>query len=530
MATGAIAFQSAAGQAPSSSATYPLSMGYGPSVMTPLAHGSPIFTAGDQLWLTTQYQKQLSATLSSPNGTAVSVVTLTPMDPEFVYTFSGLDQPGQWTVTLSPTTQSVLGDVQEISFLVAQNDISPATLTSDSLSADGNLTTSFSMATTTQYDIQACAVGGEPQENASVAIPSNVGSGDLLLALSQSQLTIVPEGSVIAPFNYWVELYQNYSYWVGTPSTVISDSIEVASTTATSVAPPPAGGRLNSTESPLQLYAQMRTGRFTVRVFFDTPLGISVEQALVLVPGSGGWISLGGCSSLTTVASSAFTISTSLQDPPSTWPRVVYVMYQSEGVEMVSATDIGVKPAVVSVVATPWQTALTDSQLVFGTSPAAGGFVIGGDTLYLTSSQYPIQVGVLIPGAGEENATIQQPFTATQIQVNSSKLSVIGYLNGNPAAGVSVDVLMGNQTVARAITGPGFTVFYLPPGNFTVVTSFRNTTRAYDVLSQAGEPSVLSVDFTPPANHDLLYGLLASAVVGTVASVGVWVKVYRDRR
>src|ERR1035438_506375 len=109
------------------------------------------------------------------------------------------------------------------------------------------------------------------------------------------------------------------------------------------------------------LKAQIRDGRFTVRAFFDTPTGIAVEQTPVLIPGNDTWISLQGCSSTSGVKTMTFSLSASLADPVSSWPTMVYTMYTSYGVEMVTETRLGLEPASVRVLASPWEVPLNDS-------------------------------------------------------------------------------------------------------------------------------------------------------------------------
>jgi hypothetical protein len=90
--------------------------------------------------------------------------------------------------------------------------------------------------------------------------------------------------------------------------------------------------------------------------------------------------------------------------------------------------------------------------------------------------------------------------------------------------------MTGSGTIAHAVSGAGFSVFYLPQGNYTVRVSLGNSTIVEKVLSETGSSSVLSAYFTTSPDREGLYLLLATAGIGSVASAVVWVKVYRDRR
>jgi hypothetical protein len=275
--------------------------------------------------------------------------------------------------------------------------------------------------------------------------------------------------------------------------------------------------------------AQIRDGRFTVRAFFDTPTGIAVEQTPILIPGNDTWISLQGCSSTAGVKTTTFSLSASLADPVSSWPTMVYTMYTSYGVEMVTETRLGLQPAAVRVLASSWEVPLNDSLITFTPGSGVADSSSGGATFYMISSHYPVQVGVSV-GGQTQAISVEQPFSSTVVQVNSSKLSVATYLNGKPASGASINVMTGSGTIAHAVSGAGFSVFYLPQGNYTVRVSLGNSTIVEKVLSETGSSSVLSAYFTTSPDREGLYLLLATAGIGSVASAVVWVKVYRDRR
>jgi len=500
---------------------YPLSMGFGPGIMTPVSQGVPVYTPGDQIWVASDSQDQLTATLATPGGTTAARAILTPMDPVFLYALPSSGPAGSWTLTVTSSAQPLVGE-QTTLLVAAQDVLPPATLERYLLSGSGQLEMNFTLPTTVQYDVQACAVGNALPEAASVPIPSSVGSGRLLLAKNGSELDISTQGSILRPFDFWVELHQNYSYSTG-PSTVISRDLAVAAITTVQMT---AGA--NSTNATLIDRAQVRDGRFVVRAFFGTPSGIAVEQTEVLLSGNQTWISLPDCSSTAVVRATTFSLSASLADPVSRWPTAVYTMYESYGVEMVTLTMLDLQPAVVTVLASPWETPLNDSLISFTLGPGVADSSSGGATLYLVASQYPVRVEVSV-GGQTQSASVEQPFSSTTVQVNSSKLSVATYLDGKPASGASITVDAGNATLARAVGGSGFSVFYLPEGSYTVQVTLGNSTRLESVLSQTGKASVMDVYFTSRPDQTDLYLLLAAAGLGAMMSALVWVKVYRDR-
>jgi hypothetical protein len=504
--------------------SYPLSMGFSPGTLGEVSQGVPVYTAGDQLWVMSDSSTQLTVAVTTPGGATVAYADLTPMDPIFLYTFSSSDPAGSWTLNVSNSPEPFQSP-NTISFVVTQDDLAPASLASYALSGSGQLQMNFAVPATTQYDIQACAVGDDPPENASIPIPASVGTGELLLAKNGSQLDVYTQGRILSPFDFWVELHQNYSYSMGGPSTVVSRDLRVAAIGTI----PMASGEA-SANATLVDYAQVRDGRSTLRAFFDTPAGISVAQTQVLVHDNSTWISLPGCSASANVGSTTFSLSASLAAASSRWPTEVYTMYLSEGVEMVSETALGLMPAVLSVVAAPWGTALTDSQLAFTPGPGVDEAASGGGTLYLVATRYPVQVGV--SGLGDQSQTVllERPFSLTSLQIDSGKLSVSTYLNGDPASGTSITILSDGKTVAHAISGSGASVFYLPEGSYAVEAALGNGTQTSTLLSQTGRASVLTFDFATQSSQGTLYALLATAAIGAAACSLVWIKVYRDRR
>ena len=500
-------------------------MGFGPGVVSPVSGGIPVYTAGDQMWLMSDSHDQFFVTLHAPNGAALISAQVTSNGPSLLSTFSAFDPAGTWTLSVVDESQPSQG-FAPIPILLVQDDLSPPQLASYSLTGTGTLRMNFNLTDTTQYDLQACAVGSAVPEGVSFSLPPTIGSGQLIIQRNGTQTSVSAQGELVSPFNFWVELHQNYSYYLGSPSTVVSRDVRVAATEAVSIVP-----GASSVGANLTTFAQIRTGRFTLRAFFDTPSGLSVAQTQVVVPDdSGEWISLPGCSASADVSSAAFSLSTSLETNSSTWPTTVYTMYESEGVEMVAETALHLMPAVVNVVASPWETPLTDSLLEFTTGPQVLQSASGDGSLYLVASQYPVQVGVTLDHNLTRVIVIEQPFSTTKVSVNSSKLDVQTYLDGSPATGIPITILVGDEGFADAVSGSSASVFYLPEGNYTVEATLGNDTNAVGFVSQTGAFSVVSVRFASAPGEEGLYALLAAATVGAVASAILWVEVYRDRR
>ncbi len=525
LASAAVPFAHVRSQAEVASGTAPLSMGFGPGVLSPISQGVPIYAAGDQIWLMSDSQDQFRATLNSPEGAALISAEVTSGGPSLLFAFSPYDPAGTWSISVVDQSQPSLS-FAPIPILLVGDDLSPPALTDYALSPSGQLQLDFDVSSTSQYDLQECAVGSAVPDVLAVPLPAGVGSGQLLVGKNGTQASVSAQGILVSPFNFWMELDQNYSYYLGSPSTVVSRDVTVAATQAVSIIP-----GASSVNASFYTYAQIRTGRFALRAFFDTPSGLSVAQEMVMIPNDGGgWISLSGCSASADVSSTTFSLSSSLGTNSSTWPTVVYTMYQSEGVDLVAETVLDLMPAVITVLASPWEIPLTDTQLKFTPGPGVQQTALGDGTLYLVASQYPVQVGVSLTSGQTQEVVIRQPFTTARLQVNSSRVTVETYQDGSLAPGVLVSVLAGNETVASSVSASGQSTFYLPEGNYNVSAALGGETQVRGFYSLAGRSSVISMYFTSHPNDESLYALLATATVGAMASALVWIKVYRDRR
>ena len=193
-------------------------------------------------------------------------------------------------------------------------------------------------------------------------------------------------------------------------------------------------------------------------------------------------------------------------------------------------------PATLRVVAYPWGTTLNDTELSFATGPDIEQSDFNGSTLSLVAYQYPVLVNVSL-FAGETYATVQiaQASSRVSLEVNASKLSVSTLVNGVGTGGASITVVVnGGGVVASALDRNQPADFYLPLGNYTVTATLRSTTQTDNVLSQTGKSSAVVFDLLAPngqqSQYDLTYWLLlATGIIGVVASAGVWAEVYRKK-
>ncbi|MDA4136942.1 MAG: hypothetical protein OK449_08135 [Thaumarchaeota archaeon] len=502
-----------------------IELGYSPGSLAPTASGVPVYTAGDALWVMSDSQSPYVIALSNPNGTMVASAPVEPRAPIVLYTFSGSDGRGTWTLAeiLLQTGQTVAS----IPLLVVGHTQVPLNMTEYQLSGAGQLSMNFTTVSSDAYDLLACAVGSATPGTVSIPLPASLGTGDMQVALNGSNVDIVAKAQLNTPFNFWVELHQDYSYTSGATSTVISRDMEVASSTAVPIS------SSNATSSPITTLLHMRPGRFTLRAFFDSSGGLAAAEAPVLIPSnSTGWISLADCSASSSLPSSSFTLSSTLGSSTQTWPRQVYLMYLEQGVEMYSASQLQVGPAAVDVIAAPWGSHFTDSELAFQLGSDVKESASAGGLIFLTATQYPLTIGLSLLSGETQAVLIPSAYSYVTLQVNSSKVVVTTVVAGAATLGTNLTVSSGNNTISQARSGFGGTaVFYLPQGSYDIGGTFDNVTRTAGVLTVLNNVSAVTLSFPGPGGQGLTYAyvLIGTGAVGLIASALVWAKVYRGR-
>ncbi len=534
LSAGATLYVQPARAAGSISSSVQLEVGFSPATLGPVTDGVPVFTWGDTIWVmssssTTTYSVQL---LDSA-GDMVSQAQATPGVPVELYTLEVRDGSGAWSLVVEASGSST---VETIPLTVAADTPVPFFMTGDSISRAGVLNLNFSDEADPQtYGFLACAFGSSPPETVSVPIPTGLGVGTMLVALNGSNIVAGPSpvaSTVTNSFDFWVELYQNYSYIVGSSSTLVSRDVEVGSSAAVPVSP----GE-NSVTTPFSDALNVRPGMFSVRVFFHSSSGFYAAEASVLLPlNLGHWLSLQGCVARSSPTSSSFALSSTLNNATTLWPREVYLIYDENGIEAYSGTAVPVQPVVVDVVSSPWGAPLSDSELTFVPGPGIEHSTSEGEFFYAVASFYPVEVGVsLLPGQRPLAVAVPTGFTYEEVLVNSSRVVVQTQVgeDGAPASGANITVSFGNTTLSQVTRASNASVFYLPPGgSYDVTGAYAGVNRTVAVSPGVGTTSTVTLSFPGPPNPIILYEtiLTITAVAGSVLAILVWAMAYRGMR
>ena len=499
-----------------------LYMGYGPSSLFAVSQGTPVYTAGDQLWLMSNYGSTVTVEVVEPVGQANSSAPLVreavPGVPTRVMTFNASTPQGLWQVRSTGQT------FPPAAFMVSDAEKTPARL---SLSAyrlsKGSLLMNFTASSTTHmYGEDVCVLGGGDPSAARVSIPAKVGTGYVSLARDGDSLEARLNGSLAANSSLLVELHRAFSFLSPNSTSIfLSREATVAATPSVLFTGAPV---------PLSLAHDLplAPGTYQVRAFFEGPAGLFLSTTSVLVTG-GSWIWLGACRSFP-----AYSSTFGYPDPlsgPSSWPRSVWLTYGTLGEEGVANLTLGVEVSEASFVGAPWGVKL--SNYTFSVRSSSGVEQTGGGNgsifAVLNASSGRISYGAGLGGRPWFNGTTGPllPFATTTVSLNVSRVEVTYLVGGSPYHGGRVQVSDPSGTLASATTdAQGRATFYLPTGSYGVTAVGGNESASGSVDAVAGQPVGRGRGGGTGSGREsaILVALRAAGGDGAAANVGLWAR------
>jgi hypothetical protein len=510
-------------------ATPQLELGYGLSTLSAISSGVPVYTYGDSMWVMMTSQGSYSVQLVNPGGAVVVGATLEPDAPLLLHVFASDDLPGTWT--LSVQGSGPLQGSQDVPVLLSEVPPVQFNMTGGTISSSGVYTMDFGTVNAPDaYDFSACAFGVSLPQTVLVPIPSSLGHGSMEVELNNGTIIEGPEplvSTITTPFDFWVELYQNYSYTIGGTSTLVSKQVQVAASSAI-----PISSQTTSAKVAIMSMTAFRPGLFSLRVFFDTSQFFFATQASVLLTENGEWTPFQGCGNTSVPATNVFTVSSTLGDNTSLWPSQVFLTYQENGVEGFSVSSLVFKPAAVELLAAPWDATFNDSELSILPSSSVLSYAFVDNILFVAASHYPVDVNfTLLNYQAPQQVVVPIPYTLVKAPIGSDELVVTTSVAGDGAAALTnLTVSEAGEGVAQGLTNSsGIAVFYLPAGNYSVTGDYENSTETARFLASANQLSQLALTF--PAPPSLLSSiLLATGVVGIAATIAIWIAFYRGRR
>ncbi len=507
-----------------------IGLGFDPSSVQPVTVGVPIFTQGDALWVESYYNSTLEVQLVSPSGLGVTPQSLIgPAQLLQLYVFGMNDSSGVWSLSVNSSAPSF------ISFRIPIQVQSPYASLVPSLQTDsvtGNqLTEAFTIPATQAYDIQVCSAGVSLRTTASFG---QSGSSNATLAVSlywnASRISVSQTG---APITVWLELYSQYSYEVGGDTT--SRYLLAASTLPTTVYSPIGSRAPQNVMLPLAVQMPLRTGRFDLRVFERTATGLSVQEALFIRMPDGSWLSMRDCTSLVSVRSQTFTLTTNLDSSNSSWPRELVTMYSLNGTESYSFIYLAGTESVLHLATSPAGGPLTGVAI----TPSASGCQLRdwdafNSGVYLLTNGYPCGISLRLTFSDVTSSTIDASlsgaYSSELLSVPAGTMTASVTMNGVSFANATISVASpGGDPVAVSRKGTGSVSLLLPPNNYTLTASFGGRSVSQDFAIVAGQTTAINIELNPPGFPITLALVALVGLAGAIASIFVW-HTYLERR
>jgi hypothetical protein len=502
-----------------SSSILAIELGYGPTSLSPLDEGIPVYTTGDSLWVSSYYSQAITFSLVRPDQSQASLVTLQWIGATELYTFTSSDQPGYWNVNVDFGN----GTSFLIGIVLTNPGAANASLSQYSLKQN-NLNLGFSVQQTGAYNIEGCfASSSTPNSTAFISVPSAEGGGLMRIDSNLLNTSVSDSFKSHAPFTFWYELDYNYTFSGFLTNETITKSLTVARSPTFLFA----GNSTNSGQ--LQGDAPLRPGRYILSAFFDSASGLAVTTTRLLLNGTFNWLWLSGCSPFA-ISNSNFTSQVSLVQNPSAWPKALYFMYDSQGIEGISTTPLTINLARVDASTEPKNVTLANLNYTISDNPLVQASESFGGSLYVIAKSFPVSV-VINPSLGSmalapQNVTITGPFSETRFFIPVGTLQVHVSNDTKPLSGASVLVTNTAGGELSSITSTqGNATVYLPAGAYNVSLPAGPAGNSQNALISVGKVSSLYFAFSTPPSFTTTYlitALSAMALVGLTLNVWVW--------
>ena len=526
---GALACAVASPAKAQSNVTVPFDLGYGPSTLFPASQGTPVFSTGDQLWVTSHYNTTLLIMVSYIlSNSTYFLGPVRPGTPTKLLLFDATYPQGMWSLrALNSSLSPVLFLVSDAAGAPANLALAQARLRGGDL--EMNFTTSFGL----QFQgAQACTIGSQNSSAAVVPVPAQSGGGTVTLSMDGNEIDATEGGPGTGNFTLQVDLYYSYAFLApNSTSILLFRSARVATTGAVLIT--------NSNPSAsmlLQSDGRLKTGRYELRIFFDGAQGLSLATTEVLVTDSNSWVWLGACTN-TPVYSNSFSITTPLGAGPVSWPRTLWLTYTVFGEQGFANISLGVDIAALTFLGSPWGVPLSSYDVGVVTSTGTKEIDVQNGTMFMILSSPQASANYTLGLGGQTffrgTAGPIEPFTSTTLPFNVSELAVTYFSGGSPYRGGNVSVSDSEGELVSAETNShGQAFFYLPPGGYNVAAAGGNGSASMSVTLSLGQKFTLELGLqtsTGTSNIALVWVLAATAATGAVVNAIVFLRGRRNR-
>lgn len=489
-----------------------LSLGFSPDSLYPVSQGTPVYTGGDTLWALSGYNYSVPISLSAPGPAgAVTSLSLPPGSITPVITFADKDTDGVWNMTLQTNPGPVVVPVRFVNLAAHPVSLGPLSYALDG----GNLSISTEASLGDSYDQEVCAAGSAALSGVVVPVPAPTGDAGNVTLVPGSTFNLLASGNFTKPVSFWFELYQPYALDVASANSLVVNDLLVATSSTVSITSP---GTQNTT---VAWSTAMRTGRYDATEYFQTTTGLQVVQSRILILNSSSWISLTNDCLPQPVTSAGISYSTSLNTGQQNWPKTVYIMYRTFGVEGVASYPVSAGVSRISFVASPWNGTISD--MTVGVSPQSGVQTSqDGSSLFVVADDYPVDLSYSI-GIGGENvishasASVPTGGLSLTASVSLAKLTV-NVVSNKPSQTELVVTSPGGLKISTGLSGGKQTAsFLVPTGSYSLSATQAGSVETSKVSLTDGTAAQVALNFNAFTGLEIL--LVVTAASGVAANV-----------
>jgi hypothetical protein len=508
----------------------PLSLGFGPSSLYPVANGTPVYTVGDTIWALSGYNYSVPVSVtsaragSSATGQVVATTLLGPDAVTALYNFTGSGTDGVWNLTLT----TLQGPVT-VPFHFVNLAANPVSLAPFAYSLNrGNLLISTTASLGDSYDQEVCATGNATSAGVTISLPTAMDETGNLTLTPGTPFGVAASGKVNEPFSFWFELYHPYALDIVNTNNLVTENLLAADSQ------PVAFSTNGTATTTLAWNLPVHAGRYQIRAYFQNSTSLEVVQRSILILNDSSWVPLTSTCPPQAVTSAEISYSADLTGGVSNWPSAFYLMYQTFGVEAVSRYPVLANLSSVNFTFPPWNG--TPLSVNVSVSPSAGVLQTsqGGSSLFVLASRYPAQVDYTLDVNGENDlaqgtATVVGSYSSLTEDVSLALLTVNVLSSRNLGTTLDVTGPAGLNISSRHVGVNQSAAFLLPTGAYTVTGLQANSSKSAQVSVQDGLADSLTLAFnTAPApsaggsNEALAIILIAAAAVAAIANVAFW--------
>lgn len=529
-----IAFQpglaaQASAAANSSTSTVPLSLGFSESSLSPVSGGTPVYTVGETIWAESGYNYSVALSLASAgapsgvsSGAVVAELNLEPQLVTPIHTFAAADADGVWNITLESTQGPVVVPVRFVNLA----DHRPILLGPLQYSLDGgNLSISAQANLQDFYDQEVCAAGsasGAPV----IALPRDMGELGSIALTPGNPFGLSTLG-VLEPVSFWFELYQTYALNEGGTNNLVADNLKAAQSQPLDIISD------GPTTTVLSWNTPLRAGRYDLRAYFQNSTNLEVFQSSVLILSDSSWVSLSNTCLPHLVQSSGISYSKSLTTGQGDWPRTLYYMYRTFGVEAVVAYPVRANVSSVNLEASPWNASLQDAKVSVTSSAGVLQTSQEGSSLFVLASGYPAQLNYSLDIGGAVDIsqgalTLDGSFTTQTLEVRLAELTVHVLSDQNSTVTLDAKGSHGVNVTSGPVGSNHTMALFLPTGSYNVTASQAGESQSAQIGLTDGVAAAVTLNLNAFMGLETI--LAVTAAIAVIANILVWTLRSRSTR